>query len=73
MLVQRFEGYAKWRNSDFAEELGDGIHGVVRVVEANVNFRRFAVKIHRYADAYFRERSIDQRLAEKKVVTILGL
>jgi len=72
ILVQRFEAYARWRNSAFAEELGNGIHGVVRVVENNLNFRRFAVKIHRYADPYFRERTIYQRLAARGIITIRG-
>ena len=57
ILVQNAEAYAKQRKIVFAEELGSGIHGAVRVVEDNRNFRRFAVKFHRYADVYFRERT----------------
>lgn len=72
ILVQNAEAYAKQRKIVFAEELGSGIHGAVRVVEDNRNFRRFAVKFHRYADAYFRERTIYQRLVEHGVVTIRG-
>ena len=72
ILVQRCEAYARWRKNAFAEELGYGVHGVVRVVEDNVNFRRFAVKIHRHEAAYFRERTIYQRLMEHGVVTIRG-
>jgi hypothetical protein len=72
ILVQHAEVYAKQRKIVFAEELGGGIHGVVQVAEDNVNFRRFAVKFHRYADAYLKERTIYQRLAEHGVVTVRG-
>ncbi len=72
MLVQRSEAYARRRRCTFAEELGDGIHGVVRVAEDNANFRRYAVKLHRYPEAYFRERAVYRRLAGLGVVTIRG-
>ena len=32
ILVQRSEAYARWRKNAFAEELGNGVHGIVRVL-----------------------------------------
>lgn len=72
ILEQRAAAYAKQRKVAFAELLGYGIHGMVRVAENNENLGPFAVKIHRYTDAYLRERTIYQRLREFGVVRIRG-
>lgn len=48
------------------------MQGVVRAVEDNRNFVRFAVKIHRAEDAYRRELSSYRRLAEAGVVALRG-
>lgn len=72
ILKGRSEAYARRRNIAWAEQLGVGIQGVVRVADDNGNFARFAVKIHRAEDAYWRELSIYRRLAESSVVTLHG-
>ena len=64
--------YARRRKIVWAEQLGAGVQGVVRVVEDNGNFGRFAVKIHAHQAAYLRERDIYRRLAENGVVTLRG-
>lgn len=70
ILEQRSAAYAKQREVTFSELLGCGIHGMVRVAENNENLGPFAVKIHRYENAYLRERTIYQRLRELKMVKI---
>ncbi len=72
ILKRRSEAYARRRNIVWAEQLGVGIQGVVRVAEDNGNFARFAVKIHRSQDAFDRELSIYRRLAEHEVVELRG-
>jgi hypothetical protein len=72
IFIRRSEAYSKRRNIVFAEQLGSGIQGVVRVAEDNRNFGRFAVKIHFVDEAYRRELSIYRRLAEAGVVTLRG-
>jgi hypothetical protein len=72
ILKRRSEAYARRRNIVWAEQLGVGIQGAVRVADDNGNFARFAVKIHRTEDAYSRELSIYRRLAESGVVTLRG-
>lgn len=72
ILEQRSAAYAKRRKVAFAELLGCGIHGMVRVAENNENLGPFAVKIHRYEEAYLRERTIYQRLGEREIVTLCG-
>lgn len=71
-LFQRAAAYAKARNLTFTGELGAGIHGIVRTAKDNGNFRRFAVKLHRYEEAYFRERSAYLRLAETGITSVRG-
>jgi len=72
ILKQRSEAYARRRKIVWAEQLGVGVHGVVRVAEDNGNFARFAVKIHEGAAADRRERAIYERLRENDVVTLRG-
>jgi hypothetical protein len=72
ILRRRSEAYAGRRNSVWAEQLGVGIQGVVRVAQDNGNFARWAVKIHRAEDAYRRELACYQRLAQSEVVTLRG-
>lgn len=70
ILERRAANYAMRRKVAFAELLGCGIHGMVRAAENNENLGRFAVKIHRYEEAYIRERTIYQRLRELGIVRI---
>jgi hypothetical protein len=72
MLRRRSEAYARRRNIVWAEQLGVGLHGVVRVADDNRNFARFAVKLHEVETAYRRERMIYQRLRDHGVVTLRG-
>lgn len=72
ILKRRAEAYAARRKIVFAEQLGLGIHGIVYVAEDNVNFARFAVKVHRYEAAYRREKAAYLRLRELNVWAIRG-
>lgn len=66
------EAYAGRRKIVWAEQLGVGLQGVVRVAEDNGIFGRFAVKLHRAAGAYARELACYRRLAEHGVVRLRG-
>ncbi|MDO8538836.1 MAG: hypothetical protein Q7S40_00235 [Opitutaceae bacterium] len=71
-IFQRAVAYAKARNLTFTKELGAGVHGIVRVAKDNVNFRRFAVKLHRYEDPYRREKRAYLRLRELELTAVRG-
>lgn len=72
ILNLRAAAYAERRQIVFREQLGCGVQGIVRVAENNVNFERFAVKVHRETEAYYRERLIYQRLGEHGIVRLRG-
>jgi hypothetical protein len=57
---------------EFRETLGTGIHGTVYVVESKAEPGRRALKLHRDADAYHREKAVYERLREKGIDAILG-
>jgi hypothetical protein len=72
ILKRRLADYAERRKIVFAEQLGLGLHGIVCIAEDNVNFGRFAVKIHRYAEAYRREKAAYLRLREVGLCAVRG-
>lgn len=68
----RADRYAKERNLTFTKDLGAGVHGIVRIAKDNVNFRRFAVKVHRYEDPYQREKAAYLRFEELGLNAVRG-
>ena len=52
--------------------LGFGIHGIIFVAEDNSKAGKTALKIHRAAEPYFRERAVYERLKDASVSEILG-
>ena len=64
--------YAQARSLTLAERLGHGMHGIVFVAENNTFPGKFAVKIHRQPEPYYREREIYERLREQRVSQISG-
>ncbi len=71
-LIQQAERYIMKRNVLLTKQLGIGIHGVVYVAIDKQKMERFAVKIHRYKEAYQRECAIYRRLAKLEVYQIQG-
>jgi hypothetical protein len=72
ILLQNAQAYALLHRLELAERLGFGIHGIVFVAKGNAKAGDTAVKIHRSAEPYFRERSVYERLGEARVTDILG-
>jgi hypothetical protein len=64
--------YASRWQLHLAERLGFGIHGIVHAVEDNFKTVKGAIKVHRAAEPYFRERQIYERLRDSRVSEILG-
>src|SRR2546427_13179874 len=52
--------------------LGFGIQGIIFVAEDNSKAGKTALKIHRAAEPYFRERAVYERLKDASVSEILG-
>ena len=71
-LVEAVLAYTSRHAIEVRELLGSGIHGIVYVVESKTDPGRRAVKLHRDSVAYLREKTVYERLIEKRVDTILG-
>lgn len=71
-LLQTAGAYAAARQLELTDRLGFGIHGIVLVAENKPQGGRTAVKTHRYAEPYERERDIYGRLREAGIADILG-
>jgi len=71
-LVEVAQAYASRHAVVVRELLGSGIHGMVYVVESKTDPGRRALKLHRHSDAYLREKTVYERISEKRVDTILG-
>jgi len=71
-LVKVAIAYTSRHALEVRELLGSGIHGIVYVVESKTDPGRRAVKLHRDSVAYLREKTVYERLVEKRVDTILG-
>jgi hypothetical protein len=72
LLIHNAQAYALRRGLRIAERLGFGIHGVIFVAENNTKAGKTAVKAHRSAEPYFRERSVYERLSRIGVHELLG-
>src|SRR6266545_1966725 len=72
ILIQNARAFA-WRHQlQLAERLGFGIDGIIFVAEDNSKAGKTALKIHRAAEPYFRERAVYERLKDASVSEILG-
>jgi hypothetical protein len=71
-LIQNARIYAEQNQLRLAERLGFGIHGIVFVAENKARAGRTAIKIHREAEPFQRERSAYERLLEAGIAEILG-
>lgn len=72
ILIQRAAAYEREKEITLGEQLGCGIHGIVRVAEHKVLLGRFAVKIHRNREAYLREKTVYRRLRDRGIVMVRG-
>jgi len=72
ILFQKAISFAARRQMRLGQRLGLGKHGIVLVAESNLKAMRSAIKIHSEAEAYHRERSVYERLAEHGVKEIEG-
>ncbi|HTV39272.1 MAG TPA: hypothetical protein VMF08_01745 [Candidatus Sulfotelmatobacter sp.] len=62
--------YAAGRQLQIAERIGSGKDGVVWVGKSPIGLARVALKAHRFAELYFREKAVYQRLEEKRISSI---
>ena len=72
VLIQNARAYAAQHRLQLAERLGFGIHGIILVAGDNSKGGKTAVKAHRAAEPYFRERDAYERLREARVTELLG-
>ena len=72
ILVQNAQAYASQHQLQLAERLGFGIHGIIFVTEDKSKAGKTALKVHRSAEPYLREREVYERLRDAGVSEILG-
>jgi hypothetical protein len=72
ILLSNARIYASQHQLTLAERLGFGIHGIVFATENNKKAGQTALKIHRSAEPYFRERGVYERLRDAGISQILG-
>jgi hypothetical protein len=71
-LIQNAQAYALRHQLRLAERLGYGIHGIIFVAEDNRKVGKTAVKAHRAAEPYRRERGVYERLKDAGVSEVMG-
>lgn len=71
-VIQNARAFAMRHQLQLAERLGFGIHGIIFVAEDNSKGGRTAIKAHRFAEPYRRERAAYERLKDAGVSEILG-
>lgn len=69
-LIVNAQSYAARRQLEIAERLGSGKDGTVFVAKRKMAFARVAIKAHRFAEPYFREKSAYERLRKLKITSI---
>src|SRR2546425_6023871 len=72
ILIQNAQTFASQHQLQLAERLGFGMHGVIFVAEDKSKAGKTALKVHRSAEPYLREREVYQRLRDAGVSKILG-
>lgn len=70
-LIPNIRAYAAARQLDIVEALGSGKDGIVMVGKSKTAPARVAIKAHRYAELYSREKAVYQRLQKMAVTTVL--
>ncbi len=71
VFIQNAQAYAARHQLKLAKRLGYGIHGIIFATEDKAASGRTAVKVHREAEPYVRERLAYERLAQVGVSRIL--
>jgi hypothetical protein len=72
ILNQNVQTYASRYELQLGERLGFGVHGTVFVAEDMKLPGKHAVKAHKYAEVYVRERDVYERLRQAGVSEVLG-
>ena len=72
ILYQHARDFASQHQLELRERLGFGIHGIVFLAESKLNAGKTAIKVHRSAEPYFRERAVYERLKSAEIWEILG-
>jgi len=72
VFIQNALAYAARHQLQLAERLGFGIHGIIFVAEHKFKGGKTAVKVHREAEPYLRERVAYERLKQAGVTEVLG-
>ena len=72
IAIKNAGAYAARYECQLGERLGFGIHGSVHVVEHKIKRAKSAIKSHRAAEFYLRERAVYERLSGAGVSDILG-
>lgn len=72
ILIQNAQAYALRHQLRLAERLGFGIHGIIFVAKGNFEVGKTAIKAHRFAEPYSRERDVYERLKQAKISNLLG-
>jgi len=72
VFIQNAAAYATQHQLQLAERLGFGIHGIIYVAEDKSAGGKTAVKAHREAEPYQRERAVYERLQQIGVTKVLG-
>src|SRR2546425_8539165 len=72
ILIQNAQTFASQHQLQLAERLGFGILGIIFVAEDKSKAGKMALKVHRSAEPYLREREVYERLRDAGVSEILG-
>src|SRR2546427_12427317 len=72
ILIQNAQTFGSQQQLQLAERLGFGIHGIIFVAEDNSKAGKTALKVHRSAEPYLREREVYERLRDAGLSQILG-
>lgn len=70
--IAKAQAYVDRHQLRLAERPGDGIHGIVYVIESKVEPGKAALKVHYSKEPYLRERDIYIMLKTAGIIDILG-
>lgn len=70
--VVNAQSYAAQRELEIAERLGSGKDGIVFVAKRKITPARVAIKAHRFAETYLREKLAYERLQQTNTGSICG-
>jgi hypothetical protein len=72
ITIRNARAYAARHDLLLLERLGYGIHGSVHAVEHKIKRKQSAVKAHRAAEFYLRERAVYELLSRASISEVLG-